>query len=142
LDKKILERIAAHGGKVQEFEKAVDTNVMPSFTVFSIADAFGKRDKKQTWALYREALHKGISPEEIHSILMWQIKSMLLSINVKTAEKAGLSPFVYKKSKVYAEKYGKEKLKEVSRDFLISYHNMRRGLVDMETALELQILNI
>lgn len=142
LDKKILERIKSCGGKVQEFENTRATRTAPPPLVFSIADAFGKRDKKQAWALYREALHKGVSPEEIHGTLTWQTKSMLLSIDARTAEKAGLSPFVYRKSKMYAEKYGKEKLKEMSREFLVVYHDMRRGLVDMETVLELQILNI
>ncbi|TSD07877.1 MAG: hypothetical protein Greene07144_645 [Parcubacteria group bacterium Greene0714_4] len=143
LDKKIVERMKQHGGKVQEFE---DTSTSPRakipFNIFSIADAFGTKDTKRTWSLYVEALHKRVTSDEILAILNWQVKSMLIASMASNVEKSGLSPFVYKKSKAYAQKYGEEALKSMSRELLVMYHDMRRGTIDLETVLELRLLNL
>ncbi|MCH8987104.1 hypothetical protein IIA94_02975, partial [Patescibacteria group bacterium] len=78
LDKKTLSKLNKHAEKVQEF---VDKSVFPKkkpFDIFSLTNALGRRDRKQLWVLYQSARRHNVSDEEIHGILFWQIKSMLL----------------------------------------------------------------
>lgn len=141
LDAKTVVRMKKFAVKVQEFEKKTGRSTTQP-TIFSLADAFGRKDKKMAWILYTQAIARGVAAEEIHAILLWQIKSMILASESIGAKDTGLSPFVFTKSKAYARKYEKKDLEEVSRRFLVAYHDARRGLADIETMLELEILRL
>ncbi len=138
LDKKMSESLKKSAGKVQEFSlKPAPKKI--KFNVFSISDAFGKRDLKLAWMLYIQAKQKEIAVEEIHGALMWQVKSMLLASEYTSATQAGLSPFVFTKSKQYSKKYNKKELADISRELIAIYHEgHRKGTMD--TLLELQLL--
>ncbi len=141
LDLKTVADMKKFAVKVQEFGKTLGRTYAPQ-SIFSLADAFGRKDKKTTWVLYTQAIAHGVAAEEIHAVLLWQIKSMILASVSTGAESAGLSPFVFTKSKAYARKYERKDLRELFRRFLIVYHDARRGLADVETMLELEILRL
>lgn len=141
LDTKTILHMKKFAVKVQEFERAIVRGPTQP-TIFSIADAFGRKDKRLAWVLYTQAIDKGVSAEEIYGIMLWQVKSMILASESKGAESAGLKPYVFNKSKTYAQKHGKRALQGMSRRLLIAYHDAHRGLVDMETMLELEILSL
>lgn len=109
-------------------EKTVNFNLSESYTkkeelnIFEIANALGRRDKKKLWILYRELIEKGKVPEEIHGVLFWKIKTMLLSggqDNWKTDE-----------------------LLKFLDDLIVVYHESRRGVHDLETGLEALLLSM
>ncbi len=96
------------------------TKQNPKINVFNIAEAFSKKDKVNTWILYREAISFGVSPEEVSGILFWKIKTMLLS---------GTRIFT------------SEELKKRSSELVSLYHEAHRGEVDFTIGLEQFILN-
>lgn len=116
------------------------------FNLFSLTDAFGARDKKQAWLIYRAAIEQGIAPQEISGVLFWIVKTMLL-ITVapkrgETGTNLGLNPFVLRKAQTFVKKWNEDELKECSRSLLRIYHECIYDTDCFETKLEAYILAI
>jgi DNA polymerase III delta subunit len=141
LDVKKFEKYAE---KVQEFgtKGEEDVKERKDFNIFSLTDALGRKDKKQLWVLYTKAKRKNIADEEIHGILFWQIKAIFLAARMKSASEAGLNPFVFQKSQGFLKNYSKHEVHEVSSKLVSIYHDARRGIHDMGSALEKFILEM
>lgn len=135
----LLGQIKKVSEKVQEFNQRENLK-KPVFNIFSLGDALGRRDKKNLWILYREALNF-FAVEEIHGTLFWQMKSILISTKGSVAE-TGLKPSVYNKSKSFAKNYSEEELGRFSSELMIISHEARRGHHNFETALERFCLGI
>ncbi len=141
VDKKTLLTITKTAEKVQLFE-GKEEKKKPDFNIFSLTDAFGKRDKKNLWVLLQKAVASGAVPEEIHGILFWQLKSMLVASTAKTAGEAGVAPFVFTKAKSFLKNYTEEELKTLSGVFVRMYHDAHRGIHNFDIALERLILTL
>lgn len=141
VDKNTLLLVADAAEKVHMFEKKEEKK-KPDFNVFSLTDAFGRRDKKNLWVLFQKAVASGAVPEEIHGILFWQLKSMLVVSTTKTAGEAGVMPFVFTKAKSFLKNYSEEELRELSSKFVSLYHDSHRGIHDFEIALERFVLTL
>ena len=124
LDTKTADRMKKYAVKVQEFEKNPVRGEIVPFNIFSVSNAFSKRDKKAAWTLYMQALHKGIAAEAIQATVLSQMKSILVASG----------------GRLKIGKYTKKDLEDICRRLLMNYHDSRRGLVDIETMLELEIL--
>lgn len=135
----VRSRIEKASEKTQLFELPEKKDEKKANT-FDLADAVAKGDRRKAWVLYEKFLRQGVSPEEIHGALFWQIKALSLSLVSKTAKEAGLHPFVFSKSKTVAIKRGKEKTKEMLSSLVRMYHESRRGGEDLEDALERFVL--
>jgi len=140
LDKKTVARFEKHAEKIQEC--SVEEKKKERFNTFSLTDALGKRDRKGLWTLYQKARIENIADEEIHGILFWQVKSMLLALQSGSAQDAGLNPFVFNKSKGFLRNYSKEELQSISQKLVSISHNARRGIHEFDTALERFILSV
>ncbi|MDO8510490.1 MAG: hypothetical protein Q7S15_02600 [bacterium] len=142
LDKKTLEKIKKHAEKVQEFpltkkEAARDNRV------FAMTDALGRRDRKSFWLLYQKYVLGGGVAEELHGLLLWQTKAMLLAqSDGATPKNTKQNPFVFKKSLEFSKNYSAAELRELSSRLVSLYHDARRGEVSFETALEKFVLSI
>ena len=141
VDKKTLLAITETAKEVRLFERKEEKK-KSEFNIFSLVDAFGKRDKKNLWVLFQKALASGAVPEEIHGILFWQLKSMILASTAKTAGEAGVAPFVFSKAKSFLKNYQEDELKKLSSKFVTLYHDAHRGIHDFESALERLILTL
>ena len=70
---------------LKEFEKAgaeiFEFNVpkikKEVFNNFLLANALGAGDKLKLWVYYRQAMDKGVTPEELAGVLFWKTKDML-----------------------------------------------------------------
>ncbi len=143
VDKATLTKIEKKSAKVQEFSFAkTAVKKKPDFNIFSLTDAFGSRDKKSLWVLYQKALQHDSAPEEIHGILFWQLKSMLVSFESSSAKEAGLAPFVFMKAKSFLKNFSPDELKNLSKKLVALYSDARRGAVEFEIGLEKFILEI
>ena len=143
VDKATLTKIEKHAQKVQEFSSGkVEQSFKKDdgFKIFDLADALGMRDKKTLWQLYRHTVDAGKAPEEIHGILFWQVKNMILTTHTKTATEAGLNPFVFGKAQRYATNFSRPELTALLEQLVTIYHDAHRGIHDFETALEVFIL--
>ena len=109
--------------------------------VFDLADAFGKRDKKRLWKLLLEVKGK-VPAEEVHGILWWQVKTIVLVSKTKSAGEAGVSPFPYGKAKEFLRNYSKEELERFLILFPEIYHEAHRGSYDLYDKLEEIVLGL
>ncbi|MBU4480046.1 hypothetical protein KKG48_01210 [Patescibacteria group bacterium] len=155
IDKPTLKKIEKVAQKVQEFnnnnlqsgsrkfgvsgEWLLD---LGEFNIFNMADALGRKDKKELWFLYQKASRHNIPAEEIYGILLWQIRSILIVKNSKTVDDSGLKPFVYNKSLRFAKNFKEGELEKISSQLISIYHDARRGILDFGIEMEKFILEI
>jgi DNA polymerase III delta subunit len=125
-----------------DHDKSVVNYDKKDFNIFALADAFGVRDSMKAWGIYRQAIEKGIEVESIAGTLFWQIKSMIIARNAKSASEAGLSPFVFSKSKRHASNYSMDELRKLIENLVVVYHDGHRGVVNMELEIERTLLSI
>ena len=145
LDKKTLEKFEKNSEKIQEFAEARprgEASPRLEFNIFSLTDTLGRRDKKNLWVLYTKAKMEEKADEEIHGILFWQVKSMLVASKSKSASEAGLKPFVYDKSRQMASNFKAGELEKTSMKLVSMYHDAHRGICDFSDALEKFILEL
>lgn len=111
--------------KYSKYATVEDFSNLPSKKVsrnnfFTIAEAFSRGDKINTWILYQEIIRNGGAPEEVSGILFWKIKEMLLS-----------------GTKIFSS----NELKNMSSELVFLYHMAHIGKVDFIVGLEQFILN-
>jgi DNA polymerase III delta subunit len=138
LDAKELKVLEKHAAQVVAYDAVKKEK--QSFNTFALADALGQRDKKKLWLLYTQAKESGVADEEIHGVLWWQMKSIILAHSTKTASETGLKPFVFSKAKRFAANFSKDEANKTLTDLMAIYHESRRGTHDLGTALEAWIL--
>lgn len=123
-------------------EDLVGAKGRSDFNIFALTDAVGARDKRNAWVLYRKALASGMVPEEVFYKVVWQVKSLLLAKNTKSADEAGMKPYPYSKAKGYLRNFKDSDLENLSQELVIGYHNSRRGKGEMETFVEKTLLSL
>lgn len=123
LNKTELLKFEKYAEKIQFFPLGNGVaKLKKKFDVFSLANAIGKRDKKNLWVLYQKAKMNNMADEQIHGVLFWKIKSVILS---------GKSAY-----------YSEDELKKLSASLVSLYHDTRSGMHEIDTALERFILGI
>lgn len=137
-----LSKFEKYAEKIQKFELGGEASKLEKFNMFSLTDALGRRDRKQLWVLYQKAKLNNISDEEIHGILFWQVKTMLLAGSASSAESAGLKEFVFRKSTGFLKNYTEKEVKKLAFSLTALYHDTRRGIHEIDNALERFILEI
>lgn len=142
LDKVTLEKFEKTAEKIQAFGEGKDAAAKGKKPEFAMADALGARNQKRLWTLYQQALRHDVVSEELHGILFWQVKSMLLATLSKDVKESGLNPFVYSKAKNYAKNFTLGELKKISSQLVAMYHQAHRGEVPFDVALEKFFLTI
>ena len=156
LNKKGLEKFQKYAQKIEEFKKperrlSKREELLAKgekIDFFEFANTLGEKNKRQLWTLYQDALAEDVASEEVHAMFFWQVKAMLLALKSKDAGEAGLNPYVYSKSKVYAKNFGQtaeeaeKKLKKMSAKLFEMYHEAHRGKLDFAVGLERFILEL
>lgn len=122
VDKATLTKIEKVAEKVQEFEdKVVKVPSSKNFNIFDLANVLGRRDQRQFWLLYREAILKDFPPEEICGILFWKLKDLLLK---------------------GSGNFEKLEIKKLAEKLVTIYHDAHRGKLDFEIGLEKFVLTV
>jgi DNA polymerase III delta subunit len=132
--------LTKHAEKIEEYKS--EGKKEEKFNVFALSDALGAHNKKVLWTGYVEARRAGVAAEPIHGMLHWAIRSMLLADRAKSPEESGQKPFIYSKFKRYAQNYGEDALRQHSRELITIYHDARRGVHELDTALERWVLGL
>jgi len=137
--KKKLEKYAI---KIYEFKKTVPPD-KASFNTFALTDALGERDVKKLWSLFREAKNRGVSDEEIHGILFWMLKSIVLAARAKTADEAGMKPYPFTNAQRSFKNFSSiEIIEEYVKKLALLPQHARRSGVPLEIELEQFILTL
>jgi DNA polymerase III delta subunit len=110
------------------------------FNPFHLADAVAARDKKRAWTLFQQASLCELPMEEIHGIVAWQVRAILAASRAKSAEEAGLKPFVYGKAKRAAERFSDTDITTLSSSLVSVYHEGHGGGMPLKEGLEQWIL--
>jgi DNA polymerase III delta subunit len=118
LDKATLSKIEKKSEKTLKFE--IEEEEKKEYNAFALANAFGNKNKKDAWVLYRESIDRGEAPEALHGMIFWKVKSLILS------------------GGNYAWK--KEELLKCAEGLIMLYHEARRGNGELETRLEAFLL--
>ena len=140
LDAETRRELERRAEKTQAFDQKPKTkNQKQEFSIFGLTDALGNRDGVRAWALYQKALRAGGSPEELHGMLAWQTKAMLLTAAGSTE---GLKPFVVTKAKRFLSRWSEPELKRLSAELVAVYHDARRGTFDLDVGLEQLLLGV
>lgn len=137
LDAETRKKIEKYAQKSEEHTLRENKKV---FNLFSLTDAIGARNKKRAWVLYREAVHMVDDVGDIHNILFWQIKGMILA-TTSSQKESGLKPFPYKKAKEFSQNFSLDELKILSKRLVTILYESRRNK-DLETELERLILSL
>lgn len=116
---------------VQSFEKE-KVQKKEFFNIFALADVLGKRDKKELWIAYQDAL-KHASIEEIIGVLIWQLKNMMMVYEQPNGV-ASMKDFVFSKNKRYIQNYRKKEVQSLVQDLVGIFHNR-----DIHHTLEVQV---
>lgn len=106
---------------------------------FPLADALGKRDRKEAWVLLQKARSVGAKPEEIHGIIFWQFKNIALAKEYG-ARIPGLAPYPARKAADYAKKFTKDEIREKLGEIVRIYHEARSGGMELDLAVEKFVL--
>ena len=134
---KKIEKVAY---KTQEFNLKETKKESP--IVFSITDKLLNRDKKKLWISYIDLIEQGILAEEIHGVIFWAVKNMIIVGKVDGQRESGLAPFPYSKALSGSRNYREEELQKMSTDLVEMTHKVRRGEGDLGVMLEKWILSI
>lgn len=142
-DKKInasaIKKIEKNAEKIEE-HNIVETKKTESPKTFDVAEALANKDKVQAWTLYIQLLNEGIPAEEIHGVIWWQFKSLLLTLYSKDQKESELNPYVYQKSKKIVSKWNEADLRGYIKKLVDIYHQAHRGEVDLYKEIELLCL--
>tara|TARA_Y100000310_G_C20700785_1_gene829664 strand:+ start:436 stop:1161 length:726 start_codon:yes stop_codon:yes gene_type:complete len=137
LTKRTLQKFEKHAKKYIVDEKK-DVKERKQYNLFSLTNALGERDKKRAWVELERAYAKNISPEEVHPLMFWQMKTIL---QVKRAEEEGnsealnMKPFVYNKARNFSRKFTRKELEEKVKDLVHKIDNARQGEGDLSMEL-------
>lgn len=140
LDAETIKKVEKVSYKTEKFEKTEVKKDSP--IIFSITDKLLRRDKKQLWISYVDLLGQGIPSEEIHGVIFWAVKNMIIASKVDGAGQSGLSPFVYKNALTGARHFKTEELVQMSSDLVGMVHRVRTGDGDMDVMLEKWMLEV
>lgn len=76
----IRRQLEKHAEKVEKFDAPKKER---DGSIFAIANALRRRDKKVLWVSYMREIAKGQAPEAIHGVLFWGAKDAFLKSNGK-----------------------------------------------------------
>jgi len=142
LKKETYNTLAKHAASVTDFKTKAARGV-ETFNTFALTDALAVRDAKTLWRLYHEALRSGVSAEEVHGILFWMLKSLVLAAHARTAEEAGMKPYPFTKAKRAVKAFGSfDELNAHVRRFALLPTQARTDGVPLSLVLEEYILTL
>ncbi len=139
-----LKKVEKAAVKVQEFLKPEtgQNSRKENFNIFAVTDLLVKKDKKNLWVSFIDLLRRGAAAEEIHGVLFWQVKNMLLASRAQSQTESGLSPYMYKNALTGTRNFKQEELLVLSSQLVDMTHRVRQGEGEMEVMLEKAILGL
>lgn len=140
VDAPTTKKIEKFAYKTQEFEKAEKKKDSP--IIFTITEKLLDRDRKKLWITFVDLTKKNIPAEEIHGLLFWAVKNMLIVSKVDSQKDSGLAPYSYKTALSGARNYKTEELQKMSSQLVEMTHKVRSGEGNLDVMLEKWILSV
>lgn len=119
VDATTLKKVEKSAKQAQEFKKAESKK--REIDIFSITDKLAEKNKKNLWISYIDLLSRGAGAEEIHGVLFWKVKTMILN-GTRT--------------------YTKEELRRMLEMLVDMTHRVRQGEGEIHIMLEKWVLSL
>jgi len=117
-----------------------DITTKKSFdNLFSLGDLLLQKNKQKLLIEFYKHTDKGVSAEEIMGIMLWQVKSLVLS-HTYTEKESGLKSFVY--NKCSKSKWSHKESLDLYKKCINEYHQSRLGGLTLQERLELLIIEL
>ncbi|MFH1820601.1 MAG: DNA polymerase III subunit delta [Candidatus Nealsonbacteria bacterium] len=114
--------------------------------IFKTVDAIAQKNKKKALELLHEHLEKGDNPVYLFAMITRQFRNILgvkdLMEKGQPLSKAGLHPFVARKSRQQASQFTLIELKKIYRRIFKVDYSIKTGKIDSRTALDLLIAEL
>lgn len=94
LNKSILDTFKKSQAEINIFELPKEKK--EKFDNFLVANAFGKKDKLNTWIYFNQAMEKGVGMEELVGVLFWKIKDLIIKKDFQKFSEEQLKTFASK----------------------------------------------
>ena len=141
--------LSRHAERTSRFRKASEG--VPAYKggaraeLFLVTDAFGNRDWQSAWVGIQKLYREGHAPAEIHAMLFWLLKTMLLAKGFEGdieegAREAGMKVFPFRKALGFSKRFERRELERLSSELVSIYHEAHSGGLDFDLALEKLIL--
>ncbi len=149
LDPTLMSLLSCHAEKVRKFKKVSEKISVykneARGALFRVTDAFGNRDWGLAWTGIQKLYREGHAPEEIHAMLFWLLKTMLLAKGFEGdieegAREAGMKVFPFKKALGFSRRFERKELEHLSSELVSMYHEAHWGGLDFDLALERLLL--
>jgi DNA polymerase III delta subunit len=140
LSKEVATAAERAGAKLEAFAGEARDGVR-AFNIFSLTDALSRRDRRELWLRFQEALAAGFSEEDIFWKFVWWVKSLLVFAKAEKPP-AEMKPFVVQKNREALRHYQTTDLENLSEQLVALWHDARRGERDFELGLERLVLGI
>ena len=111
------------------------------YPVFDFVGAVAARDRRRAWVELMRARRSGLADEELLPPLIWQMKVMLIAVQM-SADESGLKPNIYERAKRATRNYNFEELAELSFSVSSLQPRVVAGEIEMESELESLVLNL
>lgn len=121
--------------EIVEFDLKQVRDVPPPNS-FALTDAVQAGDKKRAWILYRQLIASGASAEELHGVLAWAARGVVLASKTKSATEAGMKSYPYDKAHAVARRLKPGEAEKQSAELVNIYHQARMGRGTLEDLLE------
>lgn len=141
--------LSRYAEKAREFRKSLEGAPAhrddPRAAFFRMTDAFGSRDWRGAWVGIQKLYREGHAPEEIHAMLFWLVKSILLAKGfegdvAEGARDVGMKVFPFRKALGFSRRFERRELEQISSELVSIYHEAHSGGLDFDLALEKLIL--
>jgi DNA polymerase-3 subunit delta len=118
--------------------------------IFKTLDALAQRNKRTAFHLLHEHLEQGENEIYLFSMFVYQVRTLLKLKDLiergapyySLAKKAGLHPFVVKKSSEQLRNFSLDQLKRIYQHLLEIELGLKKGRLDGPTALDLLVAEI
>jgi DNA polymerase-3 subunit delta len=143
-----LEKLLLYSPKITRETVDLLTEATPQSTIFQLLEAAFAGNAKRTMQLYTEQRALKVEPQQIISMLAWQLHVLAL---VKTAgernsqeiaSEARLSAYVVQKSQAIARSLSFTELKELVKDLLTIDTRLKRESLDADEMLKNYLLRM
>lgn len=143
-----VSKLALYDPNITKSNIDLMTDASPQSTIFDLLEAAFAGNKKRVLQLYNEQRQQNVEPQQITSMLTWQLHVLAVVLSAKDkaadqlAKEAGLNPFVVRKSQASARNLTLNQLSHLTNDLLAIDRKAKTKGMDLDDALQHYLLTL
>lgn len=134
-----IKKLASYTKRITEKDVALFVKPRISAEIFKTIESLAQGDKKGALRMLQSHLDKGDSPFYLLKMFVYQFRSLLL---VKSGQKTGMQPFVFRKTMALSHRFSLKELKSAYQKIFQQDINIKTGRINPEDGLKMLIAHI